>query len=230
MIITVAIAALFLPTPLQDSLPAGESGSFAIIVDGVRQGTSTYRVEAAEDDGIIIHGQTQLTYDARQITIESQTYISADGQPSAYRMSAVSGNQRQVLEVDFAEGKANCVLRAGGVRNESQVALPGRWALFDNNSAAHLALLATRLRPGMDPDGGQIFVPSTFTLADYSISPLGAGLHDAGGIPVQTQLYKMILANKVEVDLHVVAGQLVAMSQPAEGIEFIRESAEETGR
>ena len=222
MLCALLFALLFSSGLAADDLRQGETATYAVHHGEQYLGDGSYAVAAADENGIVISGDITLSTPSGEVRLESVTRLAADGSVAAYRLLATLPNgSTQELEVEFEPGLARALILIDGSRREQTVELPDEWVLLDNNSPAHLALLASRLSPDMEPAAGQVFVPQQLTLAGYTLEYAGEASYEIGGSEIPCRLYSMTLLDAIDVELYIRDGRLVAMEQPGQSVKFV---------
>ena len=202
-------------------LPHGAQGTYEIRENDIVHGTTGYVVSHSGTDKLVISGKTTISSAGRNATITSTTILDRNGILLEYNYMATFAGTRQSLEVSFRDNTAFLVFSHGSVRQETNVELSGNWILMDNNSGAHLALLAAGWNPAMEPRTGVVFVPSTSALADYTLRSVGNANYTKADETIACDLYQMRIADMTDLEFYVKDGRLIAMVQLPEGIEFI---------
>ncbi len=222
MLCALLLALLLSPGLAADGLRQGETATYAVHQGDQYLGDGGYAVTAADENGTVISGDITLSTPSGDVRMESVTRLAADGSVAAYRLLATLPNgSTQELEVEFEPGLARALILIGGSQREQTVELPDEWVLLDNNSPAHLALLASRLSPDMEPADGQVFVPQQLTLVGYTLEYAGEASYEIGGNEIPCRLYRMTLLGTIDVELYVNDGRLVAMEQPGQSVKFV---------
>jgi hypothetical protein len=217
-VILLAVVAVI---AIGDDLKQGDAAKYRISQAGVEVGQGSYLVTRADENGMEIKGDVLLTTPTGQVSISTTTETDASGTPKAYRLFAtLPGNSTQELEITFAQGKAEALILIGGSQREQTIDLPEDWIIFDNNTIPHQVLLASRLKPDMEPVTGHAFVPQALRLVDYSLEAAGRSEYELSGKKLICTLYKMNIASMVDVNLYVADGQLVALVQIQGDVKF----------
>lgn len=205
-----------------DDLKPGDKAAYRFFQGGLDLGPGSYEVVAAAGGGIEIRCAVELESPAGSVSIKSTTTLGDENKIKRYTLTATLPSGNQELDISFTGGKAQAAVVIGGNRAEPAVELPEEWIILDNNSPAHMALLAARrMKPGMAPETGKVFVPQNLRVFDYTLEHAGEAEYEIAGAKTKCRHFKMNLAGIIDVDFYVADGRMLAMEQTAQQVKIV---------